>query len=79
MKRLPEATLYVNGSEQSSKAIELVSSLGFTFRRVPANGHDVPTLIIYNSEYLGLLAIELFASLYRSQIESERRGSGELD
>jgi len=79
MKKLPVATLYLDDSKASSDAIKLVSSLEFAFRRVPANGHNVPTLIFHDSEYLGLPAIELFASLYRSQLESERGGSAELD
>ncbi len=60
-----KVVMYVDESAASEEALELISSAGLMPRRIPANGHSVPTLVYGNQEYSGLKAIRLFLNLYK--------------
>ncbi len=67
-----KVVVYVDESADSDEAIGLISSVGLMPRRIPANGHSVPTLVYGNQEYSGLKAIRLFLNLYKkSSVRSD--------
>ena len=62
-------TLYVDCSAASDKGIKLLEEAGIDFRRVPANGHSMPVLLIGSAEFSGLGQIRLYLSLLQSAQE----------
>jgi len=60
-----KTALYVNGAADSDEGVRLLKEAGIKFRRVPANDHTMPQLVVGGMEFQGLGQIRWYLNCLR--------------